>query len=117
MPAIRPERNTMPQPQTREPASLAELLESPEFHAITARKNKVSLMLTLAILAVYFGFIFLIAFRKDLVGANLTANVTWGIPMGLGVIAAAWVLTGIYVVWANSRYDVMVENLRKKWGK
>jgi uncharacterized membrane protein (DUF485 family) len=117
MPAIRPERNQMPNVQTRESAGLADLLESPEFHALTAHKNKVSLILTLAILAVYFGFIFLIAFRKDLVGANLTANVTWGIPMGLGVIAAACILTGIYVAWANSRYDVMVEDLRKKWGK
>jgi uncharacterized membrane protein (DUF485 family) len=98
-------------------ADLEEPLRSPEFHALAARKNKVSLILTLAMLAVYFGFIFLIAFRKDLVGANLAANVTWGIPMGLGVIAAAWILTGIYVAWANSKYDVMVENLRKQWGK
>jgi uncharacterized membrane protein (DUF485 family) len=96
---------------------LEDLLESPEFHELTARKNKVSLLLTLAMLAFYFGFILLIAFRKDLVGAKVTANMTWGIPMGIGVIVAAWILTGIYVAWANSRYDVMVEALRKKWGK
>ncbi|MDB5103487.1 MAG: hypothetical protein JWP91_1176 [Fibrobacteres bacterium] len=107
----------MPKSQTRPSAGIEDLLESPEFHALTARKNRVSLILTLAILAVYFGFIFLIAFRKDLVGAYLADNVTWGIPMGIGVIASAWVLTGIYVVWANSKYDVMVEDLRRKWGK
>jgi uncharacterized membrane protein (DUF485 family) len=103
--------------ETRKHSGLEDLLEAPEFHELTRSKNKVSLILTLGILAVYFGFIFLIAFRKDLVGASLTANMSWGIPMGLGVIAAAWVLTGIYVYWANSKYDVMVENLRKKWGK
>lgn len=94
-----------------------ELLDAPEFHALTRSKNKVSLILTMAMLAVYFGFIFLIAFRRDLVGSFVTANMTWGIPMGLGVIASAWVLTGIYVFWANRKYDVMVENLRRKWGK
>ena len=103
-------------PSTQSPG-LEELLDAPEFHALTRSKNKVSLLLTLAMLAVYFGFIFLIAFRRDLVGSFLTANMTWGIPMGLGVIASAWVLTGIYVFWANRKYDVMVENLRRKWGK
>ena len=98
-------------------AGLEDLLASTEFHALTRSKNKVSLILTLAMLAVYFGFIFLIAFRKDLVGAFVSDNMTWGIPMGLGVIAAAWVLTGMYVLWANRKYDVMVEALRRKWGK
>jgi uncharacterized membrane protein (DUF485 family) len=88
-----------------------------EFHALAGRKNKVSLALTLAIMAVYYGFIFLIAFRKDLVGAKLSAHVTWGIPLGLGVILLSWVATGIYVTWANRKYDGMADALRAKWGK
>jgi uncharacterized membrane protein (DUF485 family) len=103
--------------QTTRTAGHEDLLASPEFHELTARKNRVSLALTLGMLLVYFGFIFLIAFRKDLVGAKLAAYVTWGIPMGVGVIAAAWALTGIYVAWANSSYDSMVDSFRKKWGK
>jgi uncharacterized membrane protein (DUF485 family) len=93
------------------------MLAAPEFHDLARRKNGISLGLTLAMLGIYFGFIFLIAFRKDLVGAKLTANVTWGIPLGIGVILAAWILTGVYVAWANRKYDPMVEALRKKWGK
>jgi uncharacterized membrane protein (DUF485 family) len=92
-------------------------IHSREFHALAARKNAVSLALTLAIMAVYYGFIFLIAFRKDLVGAKISAHVTWGIPMGIGVILLSWVATGIYVGWANSKYDGMAEELRGKWGK
>lgn len=93
------------------------LLHTAEFHRLAARKNAVSLILTLLTMAVYYGYIFLIAFRKDLVGAKLTANVTWGIPMGVGVIVLSWVFTGIYVVWANRRYDALAEDLRGKWGK
>lgn len=91
------------------------LLESPEFHTLAARKNAVGLTLTLLILGVYYGFIFLIAFRKDLVGAKLSAHVTWGIPLGIGVIVFSWLLTGVYVAWANRKYDVMVADLRRKW--
>lgn len=107
----------MPATPSTKTAGLEDLLVSREFHSLTRSKNKVSLILTLGILAVYFGFIFLIAFRKDLVGAFITDNMSWGIPMGLGVIAAAWVLTGIYVFWANRKYDVMEEELRRRWGK
>lgn len=107
----------MKESATRDAHGLEAMLEAPEFHDLARRKNGISLGLTLAMLAIYFGFIFLIAFRKDLVGAKLSANVTWGIPLGVGVILAAWILTGIYVAWANRKYDPMVEALRKKWGK
>ena len=103
--------------ETKHPFDVEGMLAAPEFHDLARRKNAISLGLTLAMLAIYFGFIFLIAFRKDLVGAKVSAHVTWGIPMGIGVIAAAWALTGIYVGWANSKYDGMVDALRKHWGK
>lgn len=99
------------------PEGVDTLLDSPEFHRLAARKNRVSWILTLAAVAVYFGFIFLIAFRKDLVGSKLTENMTWGIPLGIGVIVVSWLLTGIYVWWANGTYDVMVAELRRKWGR
>ena len=107
----------MAQSPAKASTSVEALLESPEFHSLAARKNKVSLILTLAIVAVYFGFIFLIAFRKDLVGTKLTENMTWGIPLGIGVILVSWLLTGIYVYWANRTYDVLVADLRKKWSR
>lgn len=109
----------MSKPKAQEssvPKGADALLNSPEFHALAARKNFVSFALTMATVAVYFGFIFLVAFRKDLVGSKLTENMTWGIPLGIGVIFVSWLLTGIYVWWANRTYDVMVAELRRKWG-
>lgn len=39
-------------------------------------------MLTLAMLVVYYGFILLIAFRKDLLSVRIGEGVmTWGIPL------------------------------------
>ena len=30
---------------------------------------------------------------------------TLGIPLGAAVIVGAWVLTAVYIVWANRHYD------------
>lgn len=91
-----------------------EILRDPEFLDLVARKNRISLILTILTLAVYYGFIFLIAFNKEFFGRKITSRITIGIPIGIGVILLAWVFTGIYVRWANRRYDGMVESVRGK---
>lgn len=90
------------------------LLNDPEFKELAARKNRISLILTVLTLVVYYGFIGLIAFNRDAFGLRCFGRITLGIPIGIGVILLSWLFTGIYVRWANSRYDVMVENIRRK---
>ncbi len=49
-------------------------------------------------IVIYFGFILLIAFDPKFLGTPIGSGVmTIGIPVGLFVIVAAFVLTGIYV--------------------
>ena len=93
-----------------------QVLDSPEFRALARAKDRISLVLTLLILAVYYGYIWLIAYHRGFLARKLTAHITVGIPVGIGVILCAWVLTGIYVWWANTRYDRMVRDVRKKLG-
>ena len=92
------------------------LLEDPEFKDLARRKNSISIVLTVATLIIYYGFIALIAFKRDLFGARFIGKTTLGIPIGVGVILFSWVFTGIYVRWANSKYDAMVENIKRKAG-
>ena len=91
-----------------------ELLKDPEFKALCRSKSRVSLTLTALTLLIYFGFISLIAFNKDFFKRMITVNIPVGIPIGIGVIIASWVLTGIYVRWANVRYDALVQNVKSK---
>ena len=72
------------------------------------------MILTILTLLVYYGFIFLVAFKKSVFGIKITTNITLGIPIGIGVIVASWLLTGIYVRWANNRYDTLVQSVRDK---
>lgn len=94
-----------------------QLLNDPEFRAMARAKDRISLLLTAITLVIYFGFIFLLAFNQqlgDVIGRKISENITLGMPLGVGVIVSSFVLTGIYVRWANGRYDAMVRAIRDK---
>lgn len=97
-----------------EPHGNLHLLHDPEFKDLAHRKNRFSIQLTGITLAVYYGFILLVAFKRDLFASKVAGNVTFGILLGIGVIIACWLLTGIYVRWANQKYDAMVARLQEK---
>jgi uncharacterized membrane protein (DUF485 family) len=79
---------------------------------LTARRWRVAITLTLAMMVTYFGFLFLVAYAKDAVGALVLPGLSWGILLGALVIVVAWLVTGVYVAWANARYDRELAALR-----
>ncbi|ALI98191.1 DUF485 domain-containing protein [Rufibacter tibetensis] len=91
-----------------------EILESPDFKQLVKKRWSVSLILTFTMLVVYFGFLLVVAFNKQVLATRIGEYTTLAIPIGLGIILFAWILTGIYVFWANNHYDTAVENLKKK---
>src|SRR5882724_332445 len=99
---------------TEQPHSNLHLLEDPEFKDLASRKNRFSIRLTIITLIIYYGFIFLVAFKRDVFASKIFGNVTFGIILGIGVILACWVLTGVYVRWANDKYDAMVARIQEK---
>ena len=64
------------------------------------------------VVGVYFGFILLVAFNKPLLGTAIAPGLSLGILLGALVIVVAWVLTWIYIRWANAHYDTSVDGLR-----
>jgi uncharacterized membrane protein (DUF485 family) len=79
---------------------------------LAARRLRLALILTTAMLITYFGFIGLVAGAKQALGTILTEGLSLGILLGALVIVVAWVLTGIYVYWANKHYDSALEQVR-----
>jgi uncharacterized membrane protein (DUF485 family) len=100
--------------ETPNPTPPHEVINSPAFRQLVRRRWSVSLVLTLAMLTVYFGFLLVVAFNKEFLAQMVAKNLTLAIPVGLGIILFAWVLTGIYVYWANNHYDQEVANLKAK---
>jgi uncharacterized membrane protein (DUF485 family) len=97
------------------PAQLSaqQVVESKEFKHLVTRRWKVSAVLLTLLFVSYYGYILLVATNKEFVSQTIGDGVTTlAIPLGVGAIAIAWVLTALYVVWANKSYDPEVERLK-----
>jgi uncharacterized membrane protein (DUF485 family) len=82
--------------------------------ALANQRWRISLWLTGAMMFVYFGFILLVAFNKELMGKTLIPGLSIGILLGALTIVTAWVLIYIYVRWTNNNYDNQLEDLRNR---
>lgn len=85
--------------------------------ALARLRWRVAIALTAVMMAVYFGFILLLAFDKPLVATLVAPGLSLGILLGALVIASAWVLTMVYTRWANRRYDPALDRLKKEAGR
>ena len=79
---------------------------------LAAAQWRLALVLTGVMMAVYFGFILLVAYAKPLLGRLLVPGLSLGTLLGVLVIVTAWVVIWIYVRWANGHYDRTVKRLR-----
>ncbi len=94
--------------------STNEMLVSKEFRSLVRRKWTVSVILTLCLFALYYGYILLIAVDKAFLARKIGAYTTLGIPFGVAVIVLSWVLTAVYVLWANGTHDAAVKELTEQ---
>ncbi|SEO41701.1 Uncharacterized membrane protein, DUF485 family [Paracoccus alcaliphilus] len=95
--------------------TLAErIAANPTYQKLKAKRTSFGWTLTLAMLVVYYGYILLIAFNKELLAARIGDGVmTWGIPIGFGVIIFTIIVTGIYVRRANREFDELTEQIKR----
>lgn len=96
--------------------SAHEIVNDPDFIALKNQKSIISLVLTIAELVLYFGFIGLIAFNKPFMCTQISGAINIGIPIAVGTIILSWVLTGIYIWWANTKYDDLVKKVKDRIG-
>ncbi len=90
----------------------ARLLSSPAFTRLVRHRWRVSLALTACLFILYYGYILLIAFNKAWLARRFGGITPIGVPIGVAVILGSWLLTAIYIVWANRSYDPEVARLR-----
>ena len=90
-----------------------EIVNSDRFKKLVRKRWTFSYIMLAVLFVVYFGYLFLISLDKEQMLTLVTPNITLGIALFAAVIIIAWVLTLIYVLWANSSYDKEVEELKK----
>jgi uncharacterized membrane protein (DUF485 family) len=95
-----------------------DILNDPDFKQLSSQKNTISIILTILELVLYFGFIYLVAEGKPFLSQKMSADgaATIGIPIAVGTILLSWVFTGIYIWWANVKYDELVKKVIEKVG-
>ena len=86
--------------------------QDPNYQELVRRRSSLGWTLSLIMLIIYFGFILLVAYAPKFLGTPIGAGVTTiGILIGLLVIVSAFLLTGIYVNKANSKYDPLIRQI------
>jgi len=85
----------------------------PAYRQLSAERLRLGLWLSAVMAGVYFAYILTVAFRPQALGTPIGEGtvMTWGLVAGVGVIALGFLLTGVYVVRANSRFDALTERL------
>jgi len=81
---------------------------------LAAAQWRLAVRLTAAMMAIYFGFILLVAYAKPVLATLLLPGLSLGTLLGALVIVSAWVLIWVYVTWANGHYDTTVASLRER---
>ena len=87
---------------------VARIAAHPQYIQLKRRRDRFGWTLAVLMLAVYYGFVLLVAFDKELLARPLGTGVTTlGIPIGLGVILFTVIITGLYVRRANAEFDTL----------
>ena len=83
----------------------------PRFAELSAARGGFSVTLTVIMLVIYFGFIFLVAFAPAFLATPVSGVITLAFPLGLFVIVSAIAITGIYVLRANGQFDRLTRQI------
>ena len=91
---------------------------NPKYQKLVRTRSSFGWILTAIMMVVYYGYISLIAFNKEVLSARLGEGVmTVGIPVGFGVIVFTILITGFYVRRANSEFDQLTREIVEEAGK
>jgi uncharacterized membrane protein (DUF485 family) len=87
---------------------------SDDIRALARARWRIAIGLSAVVFALYFGFIFAVAFAKEAIATQIVPGVSVGIIAGALVIVGAWVTTWIYVAWANQHFDANLKAIHEK---
>lgn len=100
-----------------EQVTVDKIKNNPKFQQLVKTRSAFAWKLAIAMLVVYYAFILTIAFSPATLGASMGGIITVGIPVGVGIILFAFILTGVYVKRANTEFDALTQAIKEEAGK
>jgi cation/acetate symporter len=89
---------------------------NPKFHHLVRTRGRFAWTLAVTVLAVFYGFVMLVAFQPALLGQPVRTGsaLTLGVAFGLFIFVSFWLLTAMYVRRANGEFDALTEEIVKE---
>ncbi len=86
-------------------STLQRIEADPNYQKLVSERKSFGWTLAIITLVIYYGYIAIVAFAPSVIAIKVSGDITVGIIMGVAIIVASILLTGIYVLRANSEYD------------
>jgi uncharacterized membrane protein (DUF485 family) len=91
--------------------------ESPPFQELKRKQRSFVFPLAAAFLIWYFVYVLLAAFAPEFMGQRVWGDITLGLLLGLGQFVTTFVITMLYVSYANRNLDPRAEAMRDELQK
>ena len=101
-------------------STLRRIEADPNYQKLVSERKSFGWTLAIITLVLYYGYIAIVAFAPQTIATRVWGDITIGIIMGVALILLSIILTGIYVLRANSQYDDLtraIVNAAKIGGK
>lgn len=86
---------------------------NPKYNELVSKRNSFALKLSLFILVMFYSFVLVIAFNKELLAIKIGAGVmTVAYPIGAAIIVISFITTLIYVSRANNEFEELEMSIK-----
>jgi cation/acetate symporter len=86
---------------------------NPKFQQLVATRGRYAWILSLVVLAMFYGFVMMVAFMPATLGQPIAQGsmLTVGVALELFMFVFFWVLTAAYVRRANTEFDALAKEV------
>lgn len=93
-------------------ADFAAVQKSDQFQTLRSTHRKFVFPMTVIFLVWYLSFVVVAAFFPQFMAIQVLGNINLGIVLGLAQFVTTFIITGIYVAYANRKIDPLASDLR-----
>lgn len=98
--------------RTPGPEDFVAMQASPEFQELRSRFRRFVFPMTAAFLVWYFLYVLLAVYATDFMGSMAFGNISWGLVIGLLQFVTTFLLTFVYIRFANREIDPVASRIR-----
>jgi uncharacterized membrane protein (DUF485 family) len=110
-----PETDLPPREAASSGIDFLEIQASPEFQELRSRLRRFVFPMSALFLIWYAAYVMLGAFAHDFMAIKVWGNVNVGLLVGLGQFLSTFIITGIYVRFANRELDPRAAAIRSEF--